>query len=70
MKNLFAPLLSAPWLNGLVPGRMLRPMRKMPWYRHPWLMSARWVPAVLAAPLLGFIAWKGIPKIRTKLSKT
>jgi hypothetical protein len=69
MKKLFDPLLSAPWLNEHLPDPIIRPMKKTPWYRQPWLMTARWVPVALAVPLAAFIIWKGVPKIRSRFSK-
>lgn len=65
MKKFFGPVLSAGWIAGLVPDRVFSLGKKTPWYRRSWIMTARWIPAVLAAPLLGFLIWKGISKQRT-----
>lgn len=66
MKDLFAPLLTASWLTGLLPDWTFLGVKKTPWYRRSWIMTARWVPAVLVAPLAVFLVWKGIGRLRSR----
>ncbi len=66
MKDLFTPDRLTTWLNSFLPTRVFPFGRRTPWYRRTMFGNVPWIAPVFVTPLVLFLAWKGVSRLRPK----
>jgi hypothetical protein len=69
MKKLFGPAWLSAWVMGLLPDRAFQFGKKTPWYRRSWMANTPWIGAVLMAPFVAFVLWKGTSMLMARRSE-